>query len=313
MDVRQIDLAMLRILDALIQTRHATLAGANLGLSQPSVSFALNKLRALTQDELFVRTHRGMEPTPRALDMADTVRQILDMVDKDLLGTPQFDPKTAQRRFTLSMSDIGEIVFLPYLSQHLAKVAPNISLQAISLPPLELEEALLSGDVDLSVGYYPDFKKANYYQQYLYSDNFVCIMRQAHPLAGQQLSHDTFTSARHLVVKSEGRSEEVFERFLATRNVQRPVKLVIPHFMSIPHLLGDTDLIATIPRSCAAALVRSGKLTTAESPVGSPQFDIKQHWHARFHRDAANRWLRGVIHSAFSRVQTPQNTPTTAT
>ena len=307
-DPKQIDLPMLRVFDALMQTRHVTQAGVNLGLSQPSVSFALNKLRALTQDELFVRSPGGMTPTPLAQQMADTVRQILDMVDNDLLGAPRFDPASAQRSFTLSMSDIGEIVFLPYLTRQLRAIAPNISVQAISLPPLAHEAALLSGDVDLSVGYYPDFKKANYYQQFLYSDNFVCVMRKDHPLTTRPFDPAAFVRADHLVVKSEGRSEEVFERYLAGHGVRRPVKLVIPHFMSIPHVLRDTDLIATVPRSCAAALARAGDVVVQESPVGSPLFEIKQHWHARFHRDEPNRWLRGLIYEAFARPPRPHKT-----
>lgn len=300
MSLDNLDITTLRVFDTLIRNKHVTNTGVELGLSQPSVSFALNKLRVLTSDPLFVRTPLGMEPTPRAMQMSESVRHILDVMETEIFGQSTFDPLHSERRFTLCMSDIGEIVFLPQLIKLLNQAAPRVSIRTVSLPSNDLENALMSGDVDLAMGYYPDLTKANFFQQLLFSDTFVCMMREDHPLAGRKLTIDAFKAASHIVVRAEGRSEEIFERFLEQRKLQRGVKLVIPHFMSIPHLLLGTDLIVTVPRSCAVSVVRSGPLTTRDLPMRPPRFELKQHWHARYHRDEASRWLRKIVHEAFS-------------
>lgn len=312
MNFANLDITTLRVFDTLIHTKHVTNTGVELGLSQPSVSFALNKLRALTSDTLFVRTPSGMVPTPRATEMAASVRLVLDVIEKEVFGQSTFEPLHSDRRFTLCMSDIGEIVFLPQLLDLLNRVAPHISIRAVSLPSNELENALTSGDVDLAMGYYPDLTKANFFQQLLFSDTFVCMMREDHPLTGGKLTMDAFKTASHIVVRAEGRSEEIFERFLEQRKLQRRVKLIIPHFMSVPHLLLGTDLITTVPRTCAAAILRSSPLSLRELPMKPPRFELKQHWHARYHRDETSRWLRQVIYEAFSTSSTPDQFLTTS-
>ncbi|CAM5515143.1 LysR family transcriptional regulator [Eoetvoesiella caeni] len=306
MNLDNLDITTLRVFDTLIRTKHVTNTGMELGLSQPSVSFALNKLRTLTNDTLFVRTSQGMEPTPRAMKMSESIRLILNVMETEVFGQNTFDPLHSERSFTLCMSDIGEIVFLPQLIKLLDRAAPQVSIRTVSLPPNELENALMSGDVDLALGYYPDLTKANFFQQLLFSDTFVCMMRKDHKLAGRKLTMDAFEAASHIVVRAEGRSEEIFERFLEQRKLQRRVKLVIPHFMSIPHLLLGTDLIVTVPHSCAVSVVRSGPLTMQTLPMKSPKFELKQHWHARYHRDETSRWLRKIVHEAFSALFLPQ-------
>ncbi len=283
----------------MMRTGHVTNTGVQLGLSQPSVSFALNKLRAQVNDPLFVRTTQGMEPTPRADKMAEAIRQVLYVLDNDVFHNEAFNPLTTQRSFTLCMSDIGEIVFLPKLVEHLRRVAPLASIRTVSLSHLDVGKALEAGEVDLAVGYYPDVVQANFYQQKLYEDSFVCLMRTNHPLA-KGLSLAQFEASEHLVVRAEGRSHEMFDAFVERHGLQRNVKLVIPHFMSIPHLLLDTDLIATVPQSCALSLLRLGFLKMLALPIAPPQFQLKQHWHARYHEDAANQWLRSAIYEAFS-------------
>ncbi len=300
MNIGALDITTLRIFDALMRTGHVTNTGAELGLSQPSVSFALNKLRTLADDALFVRTANGMEATPKAMKMAEPIRQVLYVMENEVFSPDTFDPETTDRSFTLCMSDIGEIVFLPKLVEHLDRLAPNASIRTVSLPHQEVEEALANGNADLAVGYYPDLTRANFFQQKLYDDYFVCLMRTHHPLAGTRLSMQGFQSSAHLVVRAEGRSQELFDTFLDKRRLVRRIKLVIPHFMSIPHLLLDTDLIATVPHSCAVSLLRLGFLKMMPVPMKAPRFELQQHWHARYHRDVANRWLRKAIHDAFS-------------
>ena len=146
MDIGSIDITTLRVFDTMMRTGHVTNTGARLGLSQPSVSFALNKLRALADDSLFVRTAQRMEPTPRAIKMAEAVRQVLYVLDNEVFHSEDFNPMTTRRNFTLCMSDIGEIVFLPKLVEHLNRVAPAATIRTVSLSHTEVGGALAGGE-----------------------------------------------------------------------------------------------------------------------------------------------------------------------
>ncbi|RJF96573.1 LysR family transcriptional regulator [Noviherbaspirillum cavernae] len=300
MNIAEIDLNLLRVFDALMRTRNVTLAGEIVGLSQPAVSFGLNKLRTLTADPLFVRTSRGMEPTPRASRMADPVRHVLEVVQRDIFLQDEFDARTSQRTFTLSLSDVGEMVFLPKLLRRLRTDAPGITLKSVSMPPARLEEAMAAGDVDLALGYFPDITKANFYQQHLFTHTFACLVRRDHPTIKTKLTMKQFLDVYHVVIRAEGRSQEIIERYLEEQKIVRKVGLSIPHFMSIPHLLPESDMLVTVPYSCAQSFARLGELRMLELPMKAPTFDLKQHWHARYHRDAANQWLRGIIYDCFS-------------
>ncbi len=299
MDIQKIDLNLLRIFDALMRTKNVTMAGDIVGLSQPAVSFALNKLRKLTGDALFVRTPKGMEPTPRATWMADPIRHVLEVVERDIFQREAFDPASSERTFTLSLTDIGELVFLPPLLKRLKRDAPGIVLVSQSMPPAKLADAMAAGEVDLAVGYYPDITKANFYQQHLFAHSFASVVRKDHPHIGPKPTRKQFLDASHLVVKAEGRSQELFERFLVQEGIVRRVGLSVPHFLSILHLLPESDMIATVPFSCARAFEKMGTLRMVELPLAVPTFDLKQHWHARYHRDPANQWLRKIVYESF--------------
>jgi DNA-binding transcriptional LysR family regulator len=309
MDIIDLDLNLLRVIDAMLQTRKVTEAAVQLNLSQPALSFALGKLRKLFDDPMFVRTAQGMQPTPLALQMAGPVHEVMELVRTEILQRSTFDPRTTERTFTLSLSDAGEMVFLPRLLRSLQRSAPAASASSAQLPPRELERAMEVGDIDLAVGYFPDLTKEGFYQQRLFAQPFVCIMRANHPAIGNKLSLKEFLSASHAVVRPEGRSQEIFERALAARGLKRRVVLSIPHFMSVPFIIMESDLIVTVPLAVGQSFARMANLKMFPLPIPMPDVDLKQHWHARFHRDPVNRWLRGLVHDVFadgarSRVET---------
>jgi DNA-binding transcriptional LysR family regulator len=299
MDIEKIDLNLLRIFDAIIRTRNITMAGELVGLSQPAVSFALNKLRKLTSDQLFVRTTNGMEPTPRAVAMSAPIRHVLEVVHREVFLQEAFDPAESKKIFTLSLSDIGEMVFLPKLMKQLHLLAPNVTLRSVSMPPEKLEMAMETGEVDLAVGYFPDIVKTNFYQQHLFTHSFACLIRADHPVIKKKLTLRQFLDAKHILVRAEGRSQEILERYLIEKHIERKIGLVIPHFMSIPYLLAESEMVATIPLSCARVFAQSNNCRVVALPFESPTFDLKQYWHVRYHRDGANQWLRNIFHDTF--------------
>ncbi|MBA1360866.1 LysR family transcriptional regulator [Burkholderia gladioli] len=297
----ELDLNLIPYLVALDETRNVSRAGDLLGVSQPRVSAALGRLREHFGDPLFVRTSRGMEPTPRALALVPAARDALAQIRRGLVAPHDFDPATDTSTFSIALSDVGEIVFLPRLLQELARRAPRANLRSVSLPHAEIERGLEAGSVDLAVGYFPDLGGSNFFQQRLFTHRFICLMRRGHPLAGKPLTLEQFLACGHAVVRAEGRSQEILEQHLAKARLQRRAVLETPHFMSLPFILGRTDLIATVPHAIGYAYAAEhASITLVEPPLPLPRFDLRQHWHRKYHNDPRTAWLRGMVADLFN-------------
>ena len=299
MDIRKVDLNLLVVFDTLLRVRSVTRAAEALGMSQPAMSLALSKLRSTFDDPLFIRASRGVWPTPRAEQLAVPLQHVLDQIKNDVLRQPSFDAATTQRTFTFNMADVGETVFLPRLLAHFRTDAPGANIRTVSTPPGELAEALQSGEVDLAVGYFPGLQGAAIYQQRLFTHSFVCIVRKGHPLSGAQLTKAQFLEAQHAVVHQEGKSHEVFEGALAAQGLERRVVLSIPHFLAIPLVIAESDLIVTVPYAIGMSFARMTGLRILRPPIQVAPAEVKQHWHVRFHHDRVNRWLRGAVAELF--------------
>lgn len=297
----ELDLNLIPYLVALDETRNVSRAGDLLGVSQPRVSAALGRLREHFGDPLFVRTSRGMEPTPRALALVPAARDALAQIRRGLVAPHDFDPATDTSTFSIALSDVGEIVFLPRLLQELARRAPGANLRSVSLPHAEIERGLEAGSVDLAIGYFPDLGGSNFFQQRLFTHRFICLMRRGHPLAGKPLTLEQFLACGHAVVRAEGRSQEILEQHLAKARLQRRAVLETPHFMSLPFILGRTDLIATVPHAIGYAYAAEhASITLVEPPLPLPRFDLRQHWHRKYHNDPRTAWLRGMVADLFN-------------
>jgi DNA-binding transcriptional LysR family regulator len=297
----ELDLNLIPYLVAMEETRNVSRAAERLGVSQPRVSTALGRLREYFGDQLFVRTSRGMEPTPRALALIPAAREALTRIKQGMLDAQDFDPATTTHTFSIALSDVGEIVFLPRLLQLFAARAPNANLRSVSLPPSQIERGLESGDVDLAVGYFPDLSGNNFFQQRLFTHRFICLMRSDHPLIREPLTLPQFVASGHAVVRAEGRSQEVLEQFLEKKRIRRRAVLETSHFMSLPFILARTDLIATVPHAIGFAYVSEhASITLVEPPLELPRFDLKQHWHRKFHNDPRASWLRSIVAELFN-------------
>ena len=153
-----LDLNLLRIAVAVLDAGSVSAAARNLGISQPTASSALARLRVMVGDPLFIKTSRGMQPTPRAIDFVPIARDLLNRVDRDLLSKTLFSPAAMSETFTIAMSDIGEMVFLPKILDYLGKHAPQATVRSVSTSPAQVESELESGGIDLAIGYFPDLK-----------------------------------------------------------------------------------------------------------------------------------------------------------
>lgn len=298
MDIRQVDLNLLVAFHAMLEQRSVTRAAEAIGLSQPAMSAAVARLRELFNDALFVRTGSGMQPTPRASELAGAVRRVIDTVKAEILPAPAFDPRSDSKIFTLVTPDIAEVHFLPKIIDCFAREAPHCDLRTLSMPRQAAADALETGAAELAIGYLPDLQKAGFFLQKLFRNDYVCIVRGDHPVIGERLTLKTYLAASHAVVSPDGR-EHLLDQFLQRRALKRRVLVGLSHFMSLLPIIESSDLVATVPRDLANICVQRAHIRIVDPPFKAPVVEVHQFWHRRFHQDAANIWLRGQVHRLF--------------
>lgn len=299
MDLEEIDLNLLVVFKHMLTERSVSRVAQILELSQPAVSNALNRLRKLLGDPLFLRTPRGMEPTPLAEQLAESVTYALGMIHSALNQRSSFDPATSTRGFVIGMTDIGEIYFLPPLVERLRREAPGVTISTVRNTTANLRDDLESGKVDLAIGLLPQLK-AGFFQRRLFSQRYVCLMRKEHPLNKRRISLAEFSKADHLLVVSEGTGHGKVDEILKRSGIERRVVLTIPHFVAMGHILQAADLVATVPERLAQRMVQPFGLATVPHPAALPEVAINVFWHAKFHKAPANQWLRSLVFELFS-------------
>lgn len=297
MNLRSIDLNLLVALDALLTERHVTKAADRVGLSQPAMSNALNRLRAMFEDELLVRTTSGMKPTPRATELAEPLRQVLRQVERVMASDAGFDPTRTERTFTIRMSDILACLLLPRLAAARPPDA-RISYNTIHLPPSLTIDALERDEVDVAVSMGLEHS-ASIRSETLLRDRMVCLMRSGHPIKRGRLTFDHFIAQEHMKVSMSPTDLRFVDDVLAERGHRRRIALNVPHWLVVPHVLKSTDLLAVMPRHLAAVLMDDG-LRMEELPFESAPFDWMLYWHRRYDQSNANGWLRDRIRAACS-------------
>lgn len=299
MELEDIDLNLLVVFQQLLVTRRVSKVAENLGLTQPAVSNALARLRKLLGDELFLRTPGGMVPTPYAEQLAESVSYALAMIHGALNHRAGFEPATSQRVFRVGMTDIGEIYFLPRLLERLARDAPGVRLSTVRSTAVNLKDAMEAGTVDLAIGLLPQLK-AGFFQRRLFRQPYVCLYRQGHRLDRRRITLAEFSRAEHVVVVSEGTGHGKVDELLERMGVVRDVRLTVPHYVAIGHILQATQMVATVPEKMAQGMVAPFGLAYGAHPAQLPQVAINLFWHTKVHRDPANQWLRGLLVDLFA-------------
>lgn len=293
--IDHVDLNLLRVFHAIVEERSLTKAGERLALTQPAVSYALGRLRTLFDDQLFIRTRAGMQPTPVALELAGIVGQALAMVREALRYAETFDPAVSTRTFRLSLSDAGEMAYLPAICKALRERAPRATLSVRPMPVEEIEEALRSSRLDFAIGNLPELMPRTRHQ-WLFEETYVCMTgrRRGLPKA-PGLSLDEFVRAAHVHVKSVEHSHHALDDALRAEGVGRNIALEVPHFVAVPGVLSATDLFATLPKRLARILNRDNAFCLYELPVRVPAAPVAMHWHEHFHEDQGIAWMRVLL------------------
>jgi DNA-binding transcriptional LysR family regulator len=298
-DLSLIDVKLLRLFDLLYSTRSVTRSAQRLGQSQPTVSIWLARLRSLLKDPLFVRVPSGMQPTPRADALIGTCREALDLIRRLSASEAHFDAALAARTFRICMIDASHVTMLPRLFSKVASIAPNVRLEAILIDRSAAKQ-LESGDADLSIGFLPELE-AGFYEQTLFTQDWVCLVGPNHPRIRNTLSLASYRREDH-VTTAAGFAQERLDATLKGSGVSRRVRLQLPGFLGLAAIVTDTELVATLPHQIGAALARNAGLRIFPCPVKVPSYPVKQYWHARYHHDVANRWLRSLCTDLFQNI-----------
>ncbi|AOI62517.1 LysR family transcriptional regulator [Burkholderia territorii] len=290
------DLKLLQLFDLLYEIRSVTRVAEQLGQSQPTVSIWLGHLREYLHDPLFVRTPGGMAPTPQADALIGPCREILESLRRFTAWEIAFDPATAQRRFRICMTDASHITLLPRLLAHVRAQAPGVRLEAARIDG-NTERALESGEADLAIGYVP-WLGGGIYQQKLYDQDWVCLANRHHPRIRGRLGGKQYRSEGHVAITA-GTGAQLLEQALRQARIERDVVLELPGFLGLGAIIQSTDLITTLPRHIGETLAHASDLAVHACPIPVEGFAVRQHWHARYHHEAGNRWLRGLVIQLF--------------
>jgi len=296
-----VDLRQLRAFEVLLRERNLTRAAAVLGVAQPALSKTLAKLRRYFADPLFVRAGHRMEPTAKALELADAVNALLDDATMLRARHRPFDPATSTRTFSFSVVDSGLVRLLPPLLAHLEAHAPRVRLRVTPIEFEELEAALETGSLDFAMGSFRSRSK-RIRRQTLWSVSYVSVVRHDHPRLGAKPSLAAFAAERHVLVSTAGtgHSHQLVERALERELPPEQIVCRVPTFIAAAYAASRTDAVATLPAGIATELGDAFRLRAFATPLKLPRIDVSQHWHERFHREPGSQWIRGLFAELFA-------------
>lgn len=295
MNLRSIDLNLLTIFDAIMAERHMTRAAERVGMTQPAMSNALSRLRDMTGDPLFVRTGRGMMPTPRATSLAGPIRRALDLVQTSLSEKSVFDPGTSDRSFTLAIGDYCEVLFFPQVLAALQSEAPDIKFSLQSPAGATLTKELKDNSVDLVWDAAP-LDGPGFESKTLFDDTIVWIMSATHPLANKRrVTLDDYRNASHVRLDPGYTYVHNYDRYVRTLGIHRHFAVELTRIVPMAFTVAETHHVATVPKRMAERFARFLPLAIKPVPLDLPTSPFYQSWHNSRNDDPGLTWLRGRL------------------
>lgn len=302
MNFRQLDLNLLRVLAAIHRTGSVTAAARTLSLTQSATSNALARLRQFFGDELFVRSPAGLQPTRLCEKLAPGVAAQLQALEGMVGGLGEFDPATSDFTWRLSLSDLGEMTFLPRLTAALRTRAPHAHVSNLGVAAAAVPAALEAREIDCAIGILQP-RHRGIEAELLFHEQYVAITaadwRPASGRVGASLTPAQLGQASIVLASPTATYHSVVEQMLVKMKLAERIVLRGRHFAALPEIVACTDLLAIVPAMQASTLiqrpVRVWKLPFA------PHYDVRLLWHASTTNDPAQRWLRELLQELFGR------------
>lgn len=315
-DLNTLDLNLLRVFEALMRERSVSLAAGRLNLTQPAVSNALNRLRTAFDDQMFVRSRSGMEPTPLALALSDPIHEGLAAIRVGISKGGSFEPAKSHRRFAIVATDVGELAYVAPFMRLLSREAPGIDLLVIEASIDEYELLLDGGDADLAIGRFNI--SSSFHCELVGTAAYAAVMCADHARKigvadGSVIPYETYIESAHAHLVPRGATENPIGRALGADEARRRVALTLPHTSVLSTIIPGTKLVATVPQPVVPSLCRGGDLVWARLPFQSEISQVHMAWHKRNDRDKGHVWvrdkLRSTVISALASMPSPSAGP----
>lgn len=295
-NLSRVDLNLLVHLDALLAERSVTRAAARVGLGQSAMSHNLARLRDLFSDELLTRGPEGLRPTPRALALVEPVRIALAQIQVLVSRDEAFDPRTAERTFSVGLPDSMEILIVPSLLAYLREVAPGIHLRLHNINSSKLLDDLDADRLDLAVGYGVFAQgQAHHKRRLLFTETYLCMFNAERTGITASISLDDYLRLPHVLTSLRPGERGVVDDALEKLGLRRTVVLTTPRFLAVPSLVARAPVVVTMHARLARFFAAELGLSLSLPPVELPDMAVSLLWHASYDHDPAHAWLRQMM------------------
>jgi DNA-binding transcriptional LysR family regulator len=288
------DLNLMPVFITLMEERSVTRAAERLGITQPALSNALTRLRAMLRDQLFIRQRYGVQPTQMAEELAPVIAAALAKIDDVVRGQQDFDPAQAELQVTMAPNSYVEFVLVPAIVARLRETAPGVKLRLTPFGSDLGETGVVSGTTALVLGRIVDAPD-NLVVQHLMDDGLACVVRAGHPEVSDSISREQYERLKHVIMLPPGRLRAGLFQILELQGLRREVAVSVTHFLAIPEVIASTDYCTTLPAQICRRLAHDTRLKVLAPPVDLGTFPVQMAWHVRYRNDPMHRWLRSLI------------------
>ncbi|TDS83690.1 LysR family transcriptional regulator [Comamonas sp. JUb58] len=300
--LRQLDLNLLLVFDALYRHRSVVAAATELSISPSACSHALARLRGALADELFIREGAGMQPTARAHKLAEGVQDGLRLLANSLGEGRAFQPSTSKQTFVFGATDFTAFAVMPRLIAAIEAAAPRIRTKVEPVRRRDALDALVSGRVHFALGIadahatsHPELESLRFYEE-----DYVVLARQGHPRVRDKLALEQYLQERHVAVLPWETEASVIDAALLRAKHARDVALELPHMLAVPVIIASTDYLATLPRSLAMQAADSLPLQVLPAPFRTPLYSLHVFFHQRHASSASQQWMLAQLQKALA-------------
>ena len=299
MNLKETDLNLFIAFDVIYTEKNLTKAGQVLGITQPAVSNALSRLRELFGDDLFIRTSKGMIPTPVANQIIKDVRSALSLIQNTISETEKFDPSIAEMTFKISIGDSSEYRLLPLLIKELAEIAPKIKVETYLTPRKDAPRELASGTIDFSIDP-PVHSDPHLRHEKIYEEDYVMIVRKDHPILNlKEITIEDYLKLSHIHISNRKTGLGHVDMALYRFGLSRDISLRAQHFLVAPYIVEQSDLAITTTKGFAV----DRDLAWRELPFEIEPLILHLYWHEAKDSDPSTKWMKDLMLKTYGKLQ----------